>query len=219
MRTVFAAAFERAEFLHLVERVVLIRVGNAVEPAAGAAVADDIEAVEGPEEALRAGERHRNFFDDRRLGAVERRGRDSHEALVTLIAGDEPTLGIGGNADPRPELVLRHDEEPLDLEAVRHGKRGTGLLRCRWRGGRLRNRAARHRHLFNGLFPAGLRGCRLRLGRHGCGPGGEQGEDRGDHQTGGTSWKRGGGVALAHGKVLFVAVERAVTAVASATGG
>ena len=209
MRTVFAAATEGAELLDRVERVVLVRVSDAVEPAAGAAVADDIETVEGPEQTLRRSERHRNFFDHRRPGTVERRGRDPHEALITLIAGDEPALGIGGDADPRAEFVFRQDEEPLDLEAVRHGKRRDSRLRCRRRGGRLRSRGARHRHLLKRRFPPRLGGCLLRLGRHGYRPCGKQGEHRGDHQTGGTSWKRGGGVALAHGKVLFVAVERA----------
>ena len=207
MRTVFTAAAECAELLDRVERVVLVRVSDAVEPAAGAAVADDIETVEGPEEALRAGERHRDFFDHRRPRAVERRGRDPHQALITLIAGDEPALWIGGDADPRAELVLRHDEEPLDLEAVRHGKRCDSRLRCRRRGGRLRSRGARHRHLFKRSFPSRLGSCRLRLGRHGCRSGGEPGEHRGDHQTGGTSWKRGGGVSLAHGRSSRVSVE------------
>ena len=62
----FTAAFERTEFLHFVERVVVVGVGDAVEPAAGAAVADDVEAVKGPEETLRRRERHGDFFDDRR---------------------------------------------------------------------------------------------------------------------------------------------------------
>ena len=117
MGTVLAAPFERAELLDMIEDVVAVGVGRPVKATAGAAVADDIQGVERPQEPLGPGQLDRDLLDDRRLRAIERRWRDPHEPLVALVAGDQPPLGIGGEADPRSEHVLRHGEELLDLKA------------------------------------------------------------------------------------------------------
>ena len=110
MGTMLPAPLKRPELLDMVEDVVAVGIGRPVEAAAGAAVADDIQRVESPQEPLGTGECDRDLLDDRRLRAVEWRRRDPHKPLVALVAGDQPPLGIGGEADPRPEQVLRHGE-------------------------------------------------------------------------------------------------------------
>ena len=57
MRAVLAAAVDLAEQLHLVELIVAIRVAQPVEPVrAGLLVHHDVEAVEGVEQPVRAGD-------------------------------------------------------------------------------------------------------------------------------------------------------------------
>ena len=170
VRAVLAAAGKLAEFLDLVEGVVVVGVGHAIEAAAGSAVADDVERVEGPEQSLGAGERHGNLFDKRRLRAVERGGCDPYEPLVALVAGDEPALGIGGEADPRAEILLWHDEEPLHLEAGRDGERLDRRLRrlfCVIAGDRRRHRLGR---LFPDFWVSGAGGRRCRECQKHCQP-------------------------------------------------
>ena len=117
MGAVLAAPLKGPELFDMIEDVVAVGVGRPVEAAAGATVADDIQRVERPEEPLSTGQLDRDLLDDRRLRAVERRRRDPHKPLVPLVAGDQPPLRIGGEADPRPEQVLRHGEQLLNLEA------------------------------------------------------------------------------------------------------
>ena len=117
MGPMLPAPLEGAELLDMVEDVVAVGIGRPVEAAAGATVADDIQRVECPEEPLGTGEIDRDLLDDRRLRAVERRRRDPHKSLVSLVAGDQPPLRIGGEADPRAEQILRHREQLFDLEA------------------------------------------------------------------------------------------------------
>ena len=137
MGTVLAAPLKGAELFDMIEDVVAVGVGRPVEAAAGATVADDIQRVERPEEPLSTGQLDRDLLDDRRLRAVERRRRDPHKPLVPLVAGDQPPLRIGGEADPRPEQVLRHGEQLLNLEAGKEierlrrgspGRAGEGIL-------------------------------------------------------------------------------------------
>ena len=70
VRAVLAAAVELAEQLDLVERVVAVGVADAVEPALvlPAAVDDDVEAVERPEQALRLADLDVDRLDLRSLG-------------------------------------------------------------------------------------------------------------------------------------------------------
>ena len=137
MGTVLAAPLKGAELFDMIEDVVAVGVGRPVEAAAGATVADDIQRVERPEEPLSTGQLDRDLLDDRRLRAVERRRRDPHKPLVSLVAGDQPPLRIGGEADPRAEQVLRHREQLLNLEAGKEierlrrgspGRAGEGIL-------------------------------------------------------------------------------------------
>ena len=100
VRAVLTAAVERAELFDRVERVVLVRVGDAIEPAAWTAVADHIERVERPEQPLGPAHLDRDFSDHGRLRAVERRRGDPHETLVALVAGDETPLRIGRERHP-----------------------------------------------------------------------------------------------------------------------
>ena len=123
VRAVLATAFKTAKLFEMIRHVVAVGVGDAVEPAAGATVADHVQGVEGPEQPLRGGDRHGNPLNLRDAGAVEGCGRDSHEPLVTLIAGDEPPLGVSREADPRSQFVLRHGEETLDDESRWHAER------------------------------------------------------------------------------------------------
>jgi len=60
---VFAAAGEGPQFLDRIEPVIAVAVGDLVEPAAGATVADHVEAVEGPEHPLGSGDGRRHFLD------------------------------------------------------------------------------------------------------------------------------------------------------------
>ena len=120
---VLTAALKVTEFFDRVERVVGIRIGDAIQSAAGAAVAHDVERVECPEKPLGARERHGDLFDERLAGAVERRRGDPHEPFVSLITGDDASLGVGREHDPRPEFIARHDNEPLHPESGGHGER------------------------------------------------------------------------------------------------
>ena len=117
MGAMLPAPLKGPELFDMIEDVVAVGVGRPVKATARAAVADDIQGVERPQEPLGTGELDRDLLHNRRLRAIERRRRDPHEPLVALIAGDQPSLGIGGEADPRAKHVLRHGEELLDLKA------------------------------------------------------------------------------------------------------
>ena len=122
---------EFAEFLHLVQRVVTVGIGDAVEAAARASVTGDIERIECPEKALRTGDFGGDFFDDRGLRSIERRRRDPHQSFVALVASDQAALGVSCQRDPGTEFVAWHRKKSLNFKALRHGKGWAG-----WIGGR-----------------------------------------------------------------------------------
>ena len=157
VRTVLAAALEAAQRLDRIGHAVAVGVGDAIQAAARATVADDVQRVEGPEQSLGAGDRRGHLLHDRGPGAVERCGSDPRQAAAALIAGVETALGIAGQADPRPELVLGHDEQPFHGEAVGHVERRSGPQLGRSPRQHLAPRAfARLGHDLNGR--RGLRG-------------------------------------------------------------
>ena len=126
---VLAPSVERSELLDPVERVISVGIGDPVQAAARTPVADDIEGVERPEKSLGSREIHRNAFDDGGRRSVRHGRGDAHEALVSLIARDEPAPRVARQGDPRAKFLLRDDEEALDGEALRHVERGTHVSR------------------------------------------------------------------------------------------
>ena len=104
MRAVLAAAFELAEQLDLVELVVAVRCRcTRYRPLVVllAAVDDDVEAVERPEQPLGLADVDVDRLDlRRRRVAAERRRRDAVE-LAVLVGDDEPALRVDAHVDPR----------------------------------------------------------------------------------------------------------------------
>lgn len=159
------AAGKRTELFHAVGHVVAVGIGDPIEAAAGASVTDDIEGVERPEQSLGAGDFGGDSLDDRLAGAVERGRRDPDEPLIPLIAGDQPSLGIGRQRDPGAEFLPRHDEQTFDRKPVEEGERIPGTIRPALGRGTLAGRGGGH--FFRLLSPVPGRFRRIQPGRGG----------------------------------------------------
>src|SRR2546430_1189354 len=102
MGAVFAFAVDLAEELYLVESIIVVGGANAIQ-AAGillAAIDDDIETVECPEQALGLADVGRDLLDLGLGGSpAQCRRRDAEQAAV-LIRDNKAALGIDAHVDP-----------------------------------------------------------------------------------------------------------------------
>src|SRR5205823_1499220 len=74
-----------------------------------------VEAVEGPEQALRFADVDVDFFDLRGFGLTNRRQREAIEP-ARLIANDQPPLRVEAHRDPRALVIFRHRVEQFDAK-------------------------------------------------------------------------------------------------------
>ena len=100
VHAVLAAALDLAEQLDLVVAVVAVGVAHAIEAVGAPLVHHHVEAVEGVEQPVGAGEVHADRLGlDRRAAA---RGRRRHAIeLAVLVRGDEPALRVDAQRHPR----------------------------------------------------------------------------------------------------------------------
>ena len=109
VRAVLAAAVELAQELDLVELVVAVGVAYAIEPALVylAAVDDDVQAVERPQQALGLADWHVDRLDlDLDACGADRCGQRDAVQLAVLVRDDQPALGVDGHVDPRALRLL-----------------------------------------------------------------------------------------------------------------
>src|SRR5579884_1513780 len=102
MRPMLAVAVDRAQQLDLVQLVVAMAGADTVQAAviAPALVDDDIEAVEGPEQALGFTDGCLDLLYLRRVGtSTKRRRRDPVQGAV-LVRDNQPALRIDTHAHP-----------------------------------------------------------------------------------------------------------------------
>ena len=142
VRTVVAVAVQFLEQRHLVELIVAIGIAQPVETAL--AVARDVEAVEGEQQTHGRAEVDVQPLDARRLAAADRRRRDAKQAAASLVAGDDPALGIDGHRDPGAERLFRHGEQSLDLKTGQQMKCVARNFCSRLTFGRLPGHRGRH---------------------------------------------------------------------------
>ncbi len=100
MHAVLAAAPDRAEELDLVVAVVAVGVADAIEAVGAPLVHHRVEAVEGVEQPVDAGEVHSDRLGLDRTAAARGRRRHAIE-LAVLVRGDEPALRVGAQRHPR----------------------------------------------------------------------------------------------------------------------
>jgi hypothetical protein len=145
-----AAPFELPQQLHLVQFAVAVGIGATIQPGSVTAVDDDVEAIEGPEEALRAAKDtfcsvrpfvveldRLNFWQ---AGSLPHGGHcNPEEAGVGLIGDDQAAVWIEAHADPGA-FVSRHAVKQLDLkifgdfDLVDWGGLGRAAVVSRWLG-------------------------------------------------------------------------------------
>ena len=173
VNAVIAARVHLAEEFHLVERVVVLRGGDAVEAAGDfvfVIVHRDVEAVVHPQQSVRGADGGGDFLNRRGIKRLAGRGRREAEEAAVLIARDDAALGVGAEIDPRALFGAGHGVEQLDLEILQRldARDGRGLV------------------FIDGEAGAGPRGGGL-LGvlARGCGGVGVGGKQREREQNGG----------------------------------
>ena len=179
MGSVFTATWYVVKFFDMVELVVPIGVGDPKEPMEAPTVADSVQGIKSPEQALGTRDRGRHLFDDGLGGPVMCRRTDAGQSLTTLIAGIEAALWVGGQRHPRPQRVTGDDKQPFNLIAGEDMKRLVVLGLC--------TRCDR-RHSFRRLLPLLRLFSRARLRKHTA----QCGEEEAQEQRGEQSVKRHG---------------------------
>ncbi len=117
MHAVLAAAPDLAEELDLVVAVVAVGVAHAIEAVGAPLVHHRVEAVEGVEQPVDAGQVHADRLGLDRTASARGRRRHAVE-LAVLVRGDEPALRVGAQRHPRALGLLRHRVEQVELESL-----------------------------------------------------------------------------------------------------
>ena len=123
MNAVVAARVHLAQEFHLVEHVVVLRGGDAVEAAGDfvlVVVHRNVEAVVEPQQPVGGADGGGDFLNCRRVERLAGRGRREAEQPTVLVTGDDAALAVGAKVDPRALLADGHGVEQLDLEILEH---------------------------------------------------------------------------------------------------
>ena len=118
-----STAMNLAEQFDLIEHVVAIGVGDAIDAGTGfinAFLADHhVEAIEGPQQPVRMTDRQRERLHLHLLHiAPDRRRSDPHHA-ASSIRSDQPPLAIDTHRNPRPFGFIECMQQ-LDTKTFRH---------------------------------------------------------------------------------------------------
>jgi len=117
VHAVLSAALDLAEELDLVVAVVAVGVADAIEAVGAPLVHHRVEAIEGVEQPVGAGEVHAYGIGlDRSVAA---RGRRRHAIeFAVLVRGNEPTLRVDAQRHPRALGLLRHRVDLIESEPL-----------------------------------------------------------------------------------------------------
>ena len=122
MWTVFSATLEPAQGGDLVELIIPIGVGEVVEstpvPAYAASIHADVEAVEGPQQAVAATDRSRHLLDFQLLA-----GGDPPDPGLALVTAVEAALVVDRHGYPGTLLALGNGVDLFHLETFGMGDR------------------------------------------------------------------------------------------------